>query len=106
MIRLLGNPWALLALVAALTAWTGYVGARAYHAGEAAVTARHAAEIERAREAAAQAAEIASRREADRLAAEAERDAMAMELEDAARMDPGAGACGIGLDGVRRLNRL
>ena len=29
MIRLLGNPWALLALEAALTAWTGYVGARA-----------------------------------------------------------------------------
>lgn len=105
MIRLL-NPWLLLALCVSLAAWTGYVGTRAYRAGEAACEARHEAELNRAREAAAKAAEIASRRESDRLAAEAERDALAMELEDAARADPGAGACGLGADSLRRLNRL
>lgn len=105
MIRL-PNPWLILGLCAALTGGASLIGVKAYRAGKGACEASHAAALDRAREAAAKAAEIASRREADRLAAEAERDAMAMELEDAARMDPGAGACGIGLDGVRRLNRL
>lgn len=95
------NPWAILALLAALAGAGGY----GYRAGGAACENRHLAELNRAREAAAKAAEIASRREADRLAAEAERDALARELEDEARNDPGAGSCGIGAAGVMRLNR-
>ncbi len=105
MIRL-PNPWLILGLCAVLAGGASLIGVKAYRAGKGACEARHEAELNRAREAAAKAAEIASRRESDRLAAEAERDALAMELEDAARADPGAGACGLGADSLRRLNRL
>lgn len=96
------NPWLILALLAALAG----AGAYGYRAGGAACEARHLVELNRARDAAAKAAEIASRREAERLTAEAERDALARELEDDARNDPGAGACGLGADSLRRLQRL
>lgn len=100
------RPWLILAVLAGMSALLGVTGLKAYRAGGAACEARHMVELNRARDAAAKAAEIASRREADRLAAEAERDALAMELEDEARNDPGAGACGLGADSLRRLQRL
>lgn len=50
-------------------------------------------------------AERLSRKEAERLALEVERDALALELEDAARADPDASRPALGADSVRRLNR-
>jgi len=49
-------------------------------------------------------AERLSRIEAERLALQAERDALSLELEDAARADPDADRPALSADSVRRLN--
>lgn len=100
------RPWIrLLVLVAVLTSVAGVLAQRFYAAGYRAAEARQAAVVARAQARLAQAAEALGRMEALRLAAEAERDAIADELEDAARLDAAGGNVALGIDSVRRLNR-
>lgn len=87
----------------ALSALTGWQG---YRWGVDRTEARHAAAQEAMRDRLMRLAEDTSRIEAERLALEVERDALARDLEDAARADPDADRPALGPDSVRRLNRL
>ncbi len=99
------RPWLILALAAAFAVSNGVSFYRGWHTGTRLAEARHTAELTAAQAAQARAAEAASRAETARLAAQAEADKLQMEAEDAARLDPNAGLCGLGADSVRRLAR-
>jgi len=99
------RAWINIGLILALVAAAWWIDRRGYAMGFSAAETAHRAATLKAQAEVAKAAEAASRREAARLAAQAQADTLARELENAAMHDPGAGLCGIGLDGVRRLAR-
>lgn len=102
---LIPRPYLLLAVALAFVASNGVSFYRGYHTGRGFAEARQAAELAAAQAEAMKAAQAASRAETARLAAQAEADKLQMEAEDAARLDPNAGLCGLGADSVRRLAR-
>lgn len=76
-----------------------------FFSGTRVCEARHTAKLAKAQAEILRAANLASEKEQARLALEQQLDLLARELEDEARNDPGAGACGISVDSVRRLNK-
>ena len=80
-------------------AWSGWLYSVGYSAGKAGMVE----DLRKQQDAILRAAEAASRKEAERLAVERERDALAMELENAAYADPSSGQC-LSVGRVQRLN--
>lgn len=94
------RPWLLLAVLALLAAawWHGHL------TGTRVEATRQALALAAAQDAAMRNAELLSRAEAERLAAVAARDALYLDLEDAARADPDDTQCTLPAGRVRRLN--
>lgn len=95
------RPWLVLAVLALMGGawWHGH------HTGATAEATRQALALAKAQAEAFKNAELLSRAEAERLAAMAERDALYLELEDAARAEPDDPACTLPASRVRRLNQ-
>jgi hypothetical protein len=94
------RPWLAVAAVALLGAawWHGHT------TGTRAEATRQALALAAAQDRAMRTAELLSRAEAARLAALAARDALYLDLEDAAREDPDDTQCTLPAGRVRRLN--
>jgi signal transduction histidine kinase len=93
------NPYAVLALIAALSAAAGGIYIKGRVDGAAVVQARLVAAQEAAREATA-------KLEASRLIAQAERDRLARELEDMANEEPVSVPDALPASRVRRLREI
>ena len=100
------NPLARLGFALAIAAsLTGVVYVFGYRTGRNQTQGQYERRIASERERLARTAEIASRTVAARLVLEADRNRLAMKLEDAARTDPDAGRPALGVDSVHRLAR-
>ena len=93
--------WALLVLIALVAASAG----QGWRMGHAAARTEAALSLSAARADAMRASELAGRAETERLALAAERDLLALALEDAAHADPDADTVALRPDSVRRINR-
>lgn len=94
------RPWLVLAVLALLAgAW-----AHGHLTGTRAEATRQALALAAAQDRAMRNAELLSRAEAERLAAVAARDALYLDLEDAARADTDDTQCTLPAGRVRRLN--
>lgn len=91
----------LILAALALSALTGWQG---YRMGVSAEETRQALLLTDAQRRAIERTNDANRAEAERLALQAERDALALELEDLARADPDASRPALSAGSVRRLN--
>lgn len=92
------NQWAFVICVAV-------AGISGYSLGYQVEAGRNAKSVLAAQHETFKAAEAASRQEEARLAAERERNAIALQLEDAANADTNAGRVCLGSDSVLRLNQ-
>ena len=100
MLRMLPNPWFILAALACLVSAFG----TGWRLGAGSAEDRHLAALARVQAEALEAAHAAAAIEADRLVAEAQAADLARQLEDMAHADPATG-CGLPAGRVLRLNR-